>query len=359
MTRSATIRPRRRFGSYRLLELLGSGGTASVYRARDLRAPRDVALKILRPDVRIRPDDFHRFAREALWLSRCDAPHVVRVYAAGEIERVPYIAMELLPRTLQHQASQPPPDLKTLIALGAGILMGLAAAHREGIIHGDIKPANVGLSAEGMVKLLDFGVANPLPWSAHHSETATHPTSCCGTLHYMAPEQLREEAVDQRADIYSTGVVLYELSTGRRPFPALKPVNLIDAVLHQAPLPPSLLNSRLPSEFDTLVMTALAKHPSARYLSAADMMDALLHIADAPDSCGESVVLRLSSDSSRRNPDVLTRLDRAARPVLHAGAPRPCAIGRRRGAQSIARAVCPGAQPVGAWPAPRLCARRP
>lgn len=146
--------------------------------------------------------------------------------------------------TLQDRMDGHRPDLSKLVQIGSDILLGLAAAHRMGIIHRDIKPANVGITQDGTVKLLDFGVANPLPWSSHVQETPTSVANlvCIGSLHYMPPEQLRGQAADERADIYSTGAVLYELATGQQPFPHVHPVCLIDAILNDPPLPPSALN---------------------------------------------------------------------------------------------------------------------
>jgi serine/threonine-protein kinase len=326
----------RRLSTFRVDARLGRGSSGTVYRAFDLGRDRTVALKVLHPEAAARVDDRAGFEREARWLARCDDPHIVPIYATGCARGVHFIAMELMAGTLQDRLAGGRPDCRTLVGVGLEILLGLAAAHRAGIIHRDIKPANVGLATSGMIKLLDFGIANPLPWSTHvdEADTARH-LACVGSLHYMSPEQLRGDTLNERTDIYSTGAVLYELATGLRPFPEVRLACLIDAILNRDPVPPSRLARGLGGGIDAVLLRALAKRPALRFPSAFAMMDALLGVcglgretADKPEPPAVSSVSFLPSS------DDATRTERRRRPAtgprihsLAAGA----GAGRRRG----------------------------
>ena len=295
----------RTLAGYLMRGIIGRGSMGVVYAARDLVLSHDVAVKVIRPDTAFSADAIDRLHQEARWLLRCDDPHVVRVYGSGRAEGHDYIAMELMPATLQARIAKGRPEIRELVEIGAGILLGLAAAHRAGIIHQDVKPANVGIARDGMVKLLDFGVASPLPWSTSFQEAATFTWGlpCVGSLHYMAPEQLRGEAVDDRADVYSTGAVLYELATGRRPFTDSRPACLINAVLNGHPCPPSLLNPNLPAAIDRVLIRALAKKPARRFSSVLAMMDALLQVGPlAPGPAGPKMPA-----ARRRDPIAIPR----------------------------------------------------
>jgi serine/threonine-protein kinase len=298
----------RTFGRYLIGDILGRGTMGVVYAGRDVAASRDVALKVICPDDAFGTDEIQRFQHEALWLSRCDDPHVVRVYGTGCVDGVDYIAMERMQSTLQARIAWPRPDMRELVEIGAGILLGLAAAHREGIIHQDVKPANVGIARDGTIKLLDFGVACPLPFSRHLQDAGTVAAqlACVGSLHYMSPEQLRGDAVDERADVYGTGAVLYELATGRRPFPELRPACLIDAVLNEDPSLASLANPDLPVALDALIARALAKEPCDRFPTVLAMMDALLRI-DAPRWSARGPWLMASRRATRASVPARTR----------------------------------------------------
>jgi eukaryotic-like serine/threonine-protein kinase len=295
----------RTVGEYTLRELIGRGGMASVFKAHD-RQGRAVALKVLNVESCTR-EAGERFRREALWLSRCADPHIVPVFATGCDGNVQYIAMELLPRTLQHLLHRRP-GANQLVEIGAGILLGLYAAHRLGVLHGDLKPANVGIGQNGTIKLLDFGAANPLPWNAQLTDGGTHPVmlGCVGTLQYLAPEHLRGDHVDERADVYGAGAVLYEVATGNPPFVDRRPACLIDAILNHTPPPPSLRNRRLTRALDEVVLRALAKRPAARFRSVHAMMDALLaaRISSEP--------ARFSNDTWRGDPPARFGVDAAA-----------------------------------------------
>jgi serine/threonine-protein kinase len=261
---------------------IGRGGTSVVYRAWDLVRRRAVALKIAGPGSNhdSPPVDL---VREGRWLTRCRAPHVVQVFEVGRHDAAEFIAMELMASTLEVRKADGPVSGKELIGIGTGMLLGLDAAHREGIFHGDIKPANVGISLRGTVKLLDFGIARPLPGFALDQliTTALPIGGIVGTVPYMAPEQLLGNESDECADIYAVGAVLFELATGRPPFCEDSFVAIIDAVLNSDPPRPSSLNLSVESDTDDLLMKALAKAPSERFQSAQEMLDALLQTGAA------------------------------------------------------------------------------
>lgn len=267
----------RTLGRYAIEALIGRGGMGAVYRAHDRVNQRDVALKVL--GSRAGQDAIDRFQREALWLSCCDDPHIVSIYETGRAGNVDYIAMELMSTTLQSSIASRGPTVEGVEDVASGILLALVAAHRAGILHRDVKPANVGISAAGQVKLLDFGVANALPWNAAQSECATIAplSTSAGTLEYMPPEQLCGEPTDERADVYSAGAVLYEFVTGQPPFSGAHLAELIDGILNRAPDAPATLNPSVGPGLNALILRALDKKPWRRFRSAEAMHDALGH----------------------------------------------------------------------------------
>lgn len=268
----------RKLGQYLIQDIVGQGSMGIVYRAVDEASGREVALKTIAPATPAAQSAIDRFQREAQCLERCDAPHVATVYGTGRDDGVDYIAMEMMASTLQTRVEAGPLSMVELVGIGAQILMALAVAHRAGIVHRDVKPANIGISRTGMVKLLDFGLAETLPWSASAGQSSTGLCryAVVGSLPYMPPEQLCGDPVDARADLYATGAVLYELATGRPPFDEASGARLIDAILHRKPLPPSSCNAAIGAVLDRVILRALAKKRASRYLSAAAMMDALL-----------------------------------------------------------------------------------
>jgi len=256
-------------GHYRILGPLGAGGMGVVYRARDLRLERDVALKVLPADALADDDTRRRFRREALALSRLSHPNIAQVYDFDSQDDVDYLVMELVAGAGLDQklAAGAMPERDT-IKLGAQLADGLAAAHQQGIIHRDLKPANLRLTPEGRLKILDFGLARVLP---HEPEfTLSNTANAAGTLPYMAPEQLRGEPVDARSDIYATGAVLYEMATGRRPHPQQGP-HVVEAILNRPPEPPTRLNPRLSLALEFAILKALEKDPARRYQSAREL----------------------------------------------------------------------------------------
>ncbi len=267
-------------GRYRVDQLIGHGGMAKVYRGYDLTLGRDVAVKILDPEL-ARDTAFRtRFRLEAQAASRMSHPSIVRVFDAGEDpgasgsdQPVPYIVMELVEGTL----------LKAIIADGPvpaadavryvdGILEALEYSHKAGVIHRDIKPGNVMVTPKGTVKVMDFGIARAVSDS---SSTVAETTQIIGTAAYFSPEQAKGEPVDARTDLYSTGVVLYELLTGRQPFRGDSPVAVAYQHVSETPVPPTEVNELSPGALDPVVLRALAKDPFQRYPDAATFRTAL------------------------------------------------------------------------------------
>ncbi|MGC5172432.1 Stk1 family PASTA domain-containing Ser/Thr kinase [Microbacterium sp. DT81.1] len=273
--------PRVLSGRYRIDELIGRGGMASVYRGYDITLGRSVAIKILRRDLANDNAFRTRFRLEAQAASRMANPTIVRVFDAGEdtvtdasgTHPAPYIVMELVHGAL----------LKDIIAAGPvpvtdavrfvdGILEALEYSHRAGVVHRDIKPGNVMVTDSGQVKVMDFGIARAVSDS---SSTVAETTSIIGTAAYFSPEQAKGESVDARADLYSTGVVLYELLTGRTPFRGDSPVAVAYQHVSETPVPPSEVIATVPRALDAVVLRALAKDPFHRYQDAASFREAV------------------------------------------------------------------------------------
>src|SRR5262245_8245209 len=254
-------------GRYRIQRKLGAGGMADVYLAEDQELGRRVAIKILN-NRHANDDQFiERFRREAKNAAALNHPNIVSIYDRGDVEDTYYIAMEFLGgRTLKELiVGRGAPPINVAIEYARQILSALRFAHRHGIVHRDIKPHNVLVDAEGRVKVTDFGIARA------GTSQMTEAGSIVGTAQYLSPEQARGSGVDQRSDLYSLAVVLYELLTGSVPFNGDTPVEIAMKHLSQKPEPPSELRSELPRELDLVVMRALAKDPEDRYQSAEEM----------------------------------------------------------------------------------------
>lgn len=269
-------------GRYRVDDLIGRGGMASVYRGYDQTLGRTVAIKILKADLAGDAAFRTRFRLEAQAASRMAHPTIVRVFDAGEdaetgvdgVERpVPYIVMELVHgRLLKNVIAQGDVPTEDALRYIDGILEALEYSHRAGVVHRDIKPGNVMITDSGRVKVMDFGIARAVSDS---SSTVAETTAIVGTAAYFSPEQAKGESVDARADLYSTGVVLYELLTGRPPFRGDTPVAVAYQHVSEAPLPPSEINDRIPRALDAIVLRALAKDPFQRPQDAAGFREAL------------------------------------------------------------------------------------
>ncbi|RGA06765.1 Stk1 family PASTA domain-containing Ser/Thr kinase [Microbispora triticiradicis] len=266
--------PRLLGGRYELDGVVGRGGMAEVYRARDIRLDRVVAIKTLRSDL-ARDHTFQaRFRREAQSAASLNHPSIIAVYDTGEDMMdntpVPYIVMEFVDgRTLRDVLRA---DRRLMPERAAelvdGILRALDYSHRGGIVHRDIKPANIMLTVNGEVKVMDFGIARAMADSA---ATMTQTAQVIGTAQYLSPEQARGERVDARSDIYSTGCVLYELLTGQPPFTGDSPVAIAYQHVREDPIPPSRIDPEIPQWADAIVLKAMAKDPVHRYQSAAEM----------------------------------------------------------------------------------------
>jgi serine/threonine-protein kinase len=269
-------------GHYRIVEEIGVGGMGVVFRARDERLDRDVALKILPKQVQFTEAARRQFRREALSLARITDPHVAMAFDFGQDSGINYLVTEYVPGvTLDAKlAGRPLPEVEVL-QLGKQLASGLEAAHNEGVIHRDLKPSNLKVTPDGRLKILDFGLAYMLKTGTEVSETAplTETYSDAGTLPYMGPEQVKGRTPDERADLWSAGVVLFEMSTGKHPFGDTSGARLIAAILEQAPVPPRVANAKISEGLERIILRALQKDPKERYQSAGDLRIDLANVA--------------------------------------------------------------------------------
>ena len=261
---------------YKLGQMIGTGGMADVYIAKDTRLARQVAVKVLRSDLARDPSFVARFRKEALAAAGLNHPGIVAVYDSGE-EPAPYIVMELISgqtlRELIHKGERIP--LNRALEIGEGILAALEYSHERGIVHRDIKPANIMITDQGDVKVMDFGIARAL---ADLGATLTSTWNIVGTAQYLSPEQALGETADLRSDIYSTGCLLYEVLTGQPPFTGETPVSIAYQHVSGNLVTPSLLAPELPAGVDVILSVALAKKPEERYQSAGLMLDDLFKV---------------------------------------------------------------------------------
>ncbi len=257
---------------YRLLEQIGKGGMGVVYRAYDERLERDVALKILPQGALTDETARKRFRKEALALSKLNHPNVAVIHDFDTEDGTDFLVQELIPGLTLSEMIAGPLSEREIINLGSQLCEGLAAAHDKGVVHRDLKPANIRVTPDARLKILDFGLAtvishaNPLEDTASLMETQT----VSGTLPYMAPEQLLNERLDARVDIWAVGCVLYEMATGRRPFLGAG-APLIDAILHQPPAAPAKLNPKVSAGVEAIILKCLEKDPALRYQSAREI----------------------------------------------------------------------------------------
>ncbi len=269
-------------GHYRVLEKIGSGAMGEVFRARDERLGRDVALKLIRPASGANPDHVRRFELEARAAAALNHPNIVVIYDVGSYDGCPYIVCELLEgKTLRQRLIEGALPVRLAVDYSLQIVQGLIAAHDRRIIHRDLKPENLFVTSDGRVKILDFGVAKlqSTPEESGRSvedlTTVTKSGAIVGTVAYMSPEQLRGKAVDHRSDIFSVGAILYEMLTGRRAFRGETEVDTITAVLRENPPEINLEQSAVPTSFQQIVWHCLEKEPENRFQSARDLAFAL------------------------------------------------------------------------------------
>jgi len=282
---------------YRILEKLGGGGMGVVYKAEDTKLGRFVALKFLPDELFQDRYAVERFRQEARAASSLNHPYICTIHDIDEHEGRQFIVMELLEgQTLKHRIAGRPMEIEQVAKLGIQIAEALESTHAKGIVHRDIKPANIFVMDSKQAKVLDFGLAKLLrPVSELTlTEAFTEPQSAGGTLPYMAPEQLRGQEVDSRTDIYALGVVLYEMTTGQRPFRDELPTQLSDAILHRPPPPPRRSNLSLPPKLEDIILKCLEKDPENRYQSAREVAVDLRRLSDPT-----TVAVRVSPSRSR------------------------------------------------------------
>ncbi|MEO5618231.1 MAG: protein kinase, partial [Candidatus Eisenbacteria bacterium] len=281
---------------------LGAGGMGEVHRARDTRLDREVAIKVLPASMRVDREARARFRREALALSRLNQPNIEMVLDLGEQEGTDYMVLEFVPgETLAARILRGRAPEREAAEIGAQIAEALAEAHERGVLHRDLKPGNVMITPKGRVKVLDFGLAKLelLPSDETRSLDLTQIGTTAGTLAYMAPEQLLGESVDARADLYALGVVLYEITTGQRPFRASLATALANEVLHGRLEPPRTHVPFLSARLDAVVLRAMERERGLRYQSAGELAGELRRLA-APDTNDSSETAVMAAAPARR-----------------------------------------------------------
>ena len=287
-----------RLGPYELVAPVGAGGMGEVYRARDTRLERTVAVKVLPPHLSSSPESRQRFEREAKTISQLSHPHICALYDVGREGETEYLVMEYLEgETLSERLLKGPLPFEQVLRYGIEIADALDKAHRQGIVHRDLKPGNVMLTKSG-VKLLDFGLAKaiaPAGRSSGASLTAlptqagsnlTQEGTILGTFQYMAPEQLEGKEADARTDIFAFGAVLYEMATGKKAFSGKSQASLISSIMGSEPPPVSAVSPMTPPAFDRVVRTCLAKDPDDRWQTAHDVMLELKWVAEGGSAAG-------------------------------------------------------------------------
>jgi serine/threonine protein kinase len=265
-----------RVGDYEILTLLGAGGMGQVYSVRNIISSRTEAMKVLLPDFAAERDLAARFTAEIRTLASLDHPNIAQLRTAFQFENRLVMIMEFVEGvTLDKRASEAPIPVSDVIHYSMQVLSALSYAHSKGVTHRDIKPANIMITSHGLVKLMDFGIAK-----STNDLQLTRPGTTMGSVYYMSPEQVRGGTVDARSDIYSFGVTLYEMLTGRRPFQAETAYSVLNAQLNEAPAPPVQVNPAISTELNNIVLRAMVKSPDGRFQTAEEFRTALRNLEE-------------------------------------------------------------------------------
>jgi serine/threonine protein kinase/tetratricopeptide (TPR) repeat protein len=338
--RSTPALVNRTLAHYRVLAQLGKGGMGEVYLAEDLRLGRRVALKVLPPDLAEEPRHLERFRREARSVAALNHPNIVTLYSVEEVEGLHFLVMEVVEgETLADLLASGPMPLERILEIALPLVEALEAIHARGVIHRDLKPRNVMVSREGRVKLLDFGIARLTQVVQAEDEASTETTltkagRIVGTTPYMSPEQLQGRPADQRSDLFSLGILLYEMATGQRPFRGKGQLSIAAAILYDTPPPPGTLRPGLPSRFDEIVSLCLAKEPFLRSKSATELRRDLLELTTAEEPTLSMTLTETPSSDADSNSSVVQR---ATNPRLPA---RPRCFGRETEIGDLEEALC-------------------
>jgi hypothetical protein len=335
-----------RLGSYEIVRPIGAGGMGEVYCARDTKLNRDVAIKVLPADVSARPDAIARFEREARAVAALSHPNILAIHDFGTADGLSYAVMELLEgESLRQALADGPLPARRAVDYAIQIARGLAAAHDKGIVHRDIKPENAFITADGRVKILDFGLArqdSPLIASATLAPTLNNPTepgTVLGTVGYMAPEQVRGAAVDSRADIFAFGALLYEMVTGQRAFSRETSAETMTAILREDP--PEAAFGGVPPAIERIVRRCLEKKPEARFRSAHDLAFALEAVSGTTGASTPNSATAVQARAARRRSSTQLALAVAALTAIALAAATGVWYGRSASTGSLATRLEP------------------